>query len=82
MIQLSPIITASHTIVKPRIFGVALVPVFPDGASRSIPAQVGIPVVLPDVAPSVGKEHPHEGSIATDDGKPSRAVQDDPTLEK
>ena len=82
MIQPSPLITASYTIVKPKIFGAVLLPNFPVGASRSIPAQVGIPVVFPPVVPSVGKEHPNEGSIATDEGKPSRAVKNDPTLER
>ena len=38
MIQPSPVITASHTIVKPKIFTATLLPDFPVGASRSIVA--------------------------------------------
>jgi hypothetical protein len=77
-----PHITMSYTIVKPKMFAAVLVPQFPVGVCRSIPAQVGMPISVPSVAPSIGKEHPKEGSIATDEGKPSRTVENDPTLEK
>lgn len=79
---MSSAITASYTIVKPRIFGVFLIPNFPMGESRSIPAQVGTPIVFPPVSPSVGKEHPHEGSITIKEDKPSMMVKNDPTLER
>jgi hypothetical protein len=78
----SSVITSSYTIVKPRIFGAVLVPVAPLGPSRSIPAQVGLPIPFPRVVPALGKEHPIEGSITTDYGKPVRAVRNDPTLVK
>jgi hypothetical protein len=80
--QQPPKITSSYTIVRPRVFGAVIVPVFPLGGARSIPAQVGTPVQLPPVRPAGGREHPHDGSISTDQGRPARAVRNDPTLAK
>ena len=82
MAQPLPNITASYTIVRPKIIAAVLMPETLPGGCRSIPAQVGMPIVFPNVVPSVGKEHPKLGSIATDEGKSPRAIQDDPTLEK
>jgi hypothetical protein len=59
-----------------------MLPAVSEGATRSIPAQIGTPVVFPTISPSVGKEHPHEGSLSTDEGKPIRTVKNDPTLGK
>jgi hypothetical protein len=77
--QPTPVIT-SYTIVKPKVYGAVLLPVAALGGARSIPAQVGIPILSPPVRPAAGTEHPHEGSISTDDGRPVRAVRNDPTV--
>lgn len=77
----SPTITSSYTVVRPKLFTVVALPNLQIGEFRSIPAQVGTPVVFPSISPS-GKEHPYEGSLSTDEGKPIRAVQNDPTLGK
>jgi hypothetical protein len=79
--QPAPPVT-TYTIVRAKVLGAVLVPVSPLGASQSIPAQVGIPVSFPAVRPAGGTEHPHEGSISTDEGKPVRAVRNDPTVAK
>jgi hypothetical protein len=80
--QPSPVITSSYTLVRPKVFGAVSLPIFQNGGSRSIPAQVGIPICWPAVRPVVGTEHPHESSISTDEGKPVRAVKNDPTAER
>jgi hypothetical protein len=77
----SPGITSGYTIVTPKVFGLVMLPGFLIGESRSIPAQVGTPIAFPSVSPS-GKEHPHESSTSTDEGKPVRTVKNDPTLGK
>lgn len=82
MIEPLSIITTTHTIVKPKVFTAVFIPISPMGEARSLPAQVGTPIVFPPVVPAVGKEHPHYGSTTTDSGKPVRAVMNDPTLER
>ena len=76
------VITSSYTVVKPKISRTTVVPIIPLGASRSVPAEVGLPTPFPSAVPAVGKEHPLEGSITTEYGKPLRAVRNDPTLVK
>jgi hypothetical protein len=78
---MSPVITSSYTLVKPKVYGIVLLPTVLEGATRSIPTQIGTPVVFPSISPS-GKEHPYEGSVSTDEGKPIRTAKNDPTLGK
>lgn len=77
----SPVITKSYAIVKAKVYTVVMAPNFLTKESRSIPAQVGIPIVFPSVSPAVGKEHPREGSLASDETIPVKMVENDPTSE-
>ncbi len=75
-------ITSAYTLVRAKVYGLVMLPAFSEGATRSIPAQVGTPVVFPAISPVVGREHPYEGSLSTEEGKPFRSVKNDPTLGK